>query len=48
MTQWMIHTKEKDFYWCGIHKLSEIWGKCITTDGVNFEESSFYQSFFRI
>ena len=29
--------KGEDFYWRGIHKLSERWGKCITSDEENFE-----------
>ena len=29
--------KGEDFYWRGIHKLSERWGKCATSNGAYFE-----------
>lgn len=36
LTDWFI-TKESQFYWRGIHKLPERWGKCIENDGKYFE-----------
>jgi len=29
--------KGKDFYWHGIHKLSERWEKCVASEGKYFE-----------
>ena len=42
LDEWFA-AKGKDFY-CGIHKLPERWEKCITSDGVYFEESIFCHS----
>ena len=30
-------SKEQQFFWCGIHKLSNRWKKCIATNGQYFE-----------
>ena len=30
-------TKQKQFFWQGIHNLPERWGKCVEADGQSFE-----------
>ena len=33
----MVRSNGGNFYWHAIHKLPEMWGKCITSDGAYFE-----------
>ena len=36
LDEWFA-AKGEDFYWRGIHKLSERWEKCVTSNGAYFE-----------
>ena len=36
LDEWFA-SKDKDFFWRGIHKLPERWGKCIASKGKYFE-----------
>jgi len=36
VSEWFASKQEK-FYWDGIHKLPERWGKCVASDGHYFE-----------
>ena len=43
VNEWFT-AKGENFYWHGIHKLAGEWGKCTTSDGAYFEQSTFYHS----
>jgi hypothetical protein len=36
VSEW-FSSKEEQFFWQGIHKLSERWSKCVESDGNYFE-----------